>query len=161
MRLCSTFLEELSECWLETCPLFDLFWTECLHMQLFLPLFSDLHSGICLETCPLTHIFQENNYVPSDASSRFACLKSCLFLQSQESFLVVFSSIPSISPGAKDGTDLCSLGSTWVCHQPTELGCTWNPNKIQGMPPKALAADKNKSLFRETATTLTPKEFGA
>lgn len=93
---------------------------ECLHMQLFLPLFPDLHSEICLETSPLNHTFQKSIYVPSDACTRFGCLKSLLFLQSQKSFLAVSSSILSITPGAKEGTDVCSLWRTWMCHQPPQ-----------------------------------------
>lgn len=126
---------------------------------IFLPLFPDLHSGICLETSPLNHTFQKSNYVPSDACTRFGCLKSCLFLQSQESLLAVLSSMLNISPGAKDETDPCNLGSTRVCHQPTGLGCSWNANRIQGRPPEFLQQTERESL--QITTTLTPKEFGA
>lgn len=145
MRLCSTSLEELSECWLQTCPLSDLFWTECLHMQLFLPLFPDLHSGICLETSPFNHTFQKSIYVPSDACARFGRLKSCLLFQSQERFLAVFSSTLSTSPGAKEGTDTCSLGTHECATSPQGWAAPEMPTGSRAFHQKLLQQTEQES----------------
>lgn len=79
-----------------------------------------------------------------------------------KSLLAVLSSMLSITPGAKEGIDLHSLGRTWMCRQPLQAtaalwDCTQNADRTQVMPPKWSRSRQSGRLFREMITTLPPK----
>lgn len=125
-------------------------------------------AGEYISTSPAVRSFQREGH-PShlpDSSTRISWPGQKFWPPKPKSFLAVFSSIPSITPSAKEGTGLRSLGRKWMCHQSLQglaasWDCTQNANRTQGTPPKGSHSRQSKKLFREVITTLTPKESGA